>query len=138
MDKKRYIVYAAFVVLLFVSTFDRSTTQKRHAAELKAQSASYQNAHAYNNAGRTLMLLGELQNGKTDQAIGSLESDLDMELWTLLQTLKDAPAMRISSNEVNLVELIGKYQRKYPSQLISDRDMTQAVAYVKSRAMPAK
>ena len=84
------------------------------------------------------MLLGELRSGKTDQVIGSLESDLDMELWSLLQTYKDNPTVGINSNEVNLVELIGKYQRKYPSSLISDQDMTQAVAYVKSHAERAK
>ena len=84
------------------------------------------------------MLLGELQNGKIDQAIAGLESDLDMDLCTLLQTYKDDPTVGINSNEVNLVELISKYQRKYPSHLISDRDMTQAVAYVKSHAERVK
>ncbi len=138
MDKKCTILYAAFLVLLIVSMIDRGNTRKRHVAELKSQSWSCQNAHTYNSAGRTLMLLGELRSGKTDQVIGSLESDLDMELWSLLQTYKDNPTVGINSNEVNLVELIGKYQRKYPSSLISDQDMTQAVAYVKSHAERAK
>ena len=97
---------------------------------------SLRSALSYNDAGRTLVLLEELRNGKTNSVIGSLESNLDNDVYWLLQTYKEAGC---DSNEMVRLEEIREYHAKYPSSnRLTYQAITQALASIKSRATREK